>query len=123
MKHIEKTLLASLKEQLLGEQKNLIEELTDIGRENPQTGDWYAVPMENDGEADADYSDQADYVEEFESRSARLGELEKKLHDVRDALKKIEGGNYGVCEKSGQPIEIDRLQANPAARTCKAHMN
>lgn len=123
MKHIDKTLLTSLQEKLAGEQKNLIEELSGIGRENPQTGDWYAIPMESDGDADSDYSDQADYVEEFESRSARLGELEKKLKDVRDALEKIKEGTYGICEKSGQPIEIDRLEANPSARTCKAHMN
>jgi RNA polymerase-binding transcription factor DksA len=35
----------------------------------------------------------------------------------------MENGTYGVCEKSGKPIELDRLMANPAARTCKEMMN
>ncbi len=123
MKHIDTTLLASLTEMLETEKTTLRQELTHIGKENPITGDWYAVPEVTDGDADADYSDQADYVEEFESRSAQLGELEIRLRDVTDALEKINNNTYGVCEKSGEPIEIDRLKANPAARTSKAHMN
>lgn len=123
MKHIDTTLLASLTEMLETEKTTLRQELSRIGKENPQTGDWYAIPEVTDGDADADYSDQADYVEEFESRSAQLGELEIRLRDVVDALEKINNNTYGVCEKSGEPIEIDRLQANPAARTSKAHMN
>ena len=38
-------------------------------------------------------------------------------------LKKIEAGTFGVCEISGEPIEEDRLDANPAARTNKANIN
>lgn len=123
MKHIEQSVLKSLQASLEQEKENLRQELSHIGKENPETGDWYAVPEETDGEADADYSDQADYVEEFESRAAQLGELELRLKDVNDALEKINNGTYGICEKSGEPIELDRLQANPAARTSKAHMN
>lgn len=123
MKHITPELLAKLKQVLTNEQKSLTTELGKIGQENPETGDWYAIPPVTDGDADADYSDQADYVEDFESRAARLGELEKKLVDVRDALAKIDAGTYGICEKSGEPIELDRLEANPSARTAKAYMN
>lgn len=123
MKHIDKKTMGELAQTLNSEQLSLRQELSQIGKENPVTGDWYAVPMETDGDAESDYSDQADYVEDFESRSARLTEIEKRYKDVVDAIGKIEAGNYGICEKSGNPIEIDRLQANPAARTCKAHMN
>ena len=35
----------------------------------------------------------------------------------------IAAGTYGTCEVSGEQIEEDRLEADPAARTCKAHMN
>ena len=31
-------------------------------------------------------------------------------------------GTYGSCEISGEAIEVERLEANPAARTCKAHI-
>jgi Tfp pilus assembly PilM family ATPase len=49
--------------------------------------------------------------------------FEVGLQEVMTALTKIEEGTYGTCEVSGDEIETDRLEANPAARTCKAHMN
>lgn len=123
MNKIDKKTLAELKALLETEEATLRGELSSIGVQNATTGDWMAVPMETDGDAESDYTDQADYVEDFESRSARLGEIELRFKAVVDALKKIEDGKYGICEKSGEPIELDRLMANPAARTCKAMMN
>jgi RNA polymerase-binding transcription factor DksA len=38
------------------------------------------------------------------------------LHEVLEALRRIECGTYGVCEISGEPIEEKRLQAIPWAR-------
>jgi RNA polymerase-binding transcription factor DksA len=35
----------------------------------------------------------------------------------------IEKGAYGTCKICGEKIEEDRLEANPAAQTCKLHMN
>lgn len=123
MKNIDKKTLDQLRGMLESEKDTLFQELSAIGSQNPITGDWQAVPMETDGEAESDYTDQADYVEDFESRSARLSEMEKKYKDVVEAIEKMDKGTYGVCEKSGEPIELDRLMANPAARTCKAMMN
>lgn len=123
MNKIDKKTLAELKIMLETEEATLRGELSSIGIQNATTGDWMAVPMETDGDAESDYTDQADYVEDFESRSARLGEIEQRFKAVVDALKKMEDGTYGICEKSGEPIELDRLMANPAARTCKAMMN
>ena len=123
MKSLDKKSITELKSMLESELEIVQTELSAIGVQNSITGDWSAVPVETDGEAESDYTDQADYVEDFESRSARLGEIEKKYKDIVDALAKMEDGTYGICEKSGDPIELDRLMANPAARTCKAMMN
>jgi RNA polymerase-binding transcription factor DksA len=38
------------------------------------------------------------------------------LHEVFDALQRIERGTYGICETTGEPIEETRLQAIPWAR-------
>jgi RNA polymerase-binding transcription factor DksA len=123
MNKIDKKTLVELKGLLETEEVTLRGELSSIGVQNATTGDWMAVPMETDGDAESDYTDQADYVEDFESRSARLSEIELRFKAVVDALKKMEDGKYGICERSGEPIELDRLLANPAARTCKAMMN
>ncbi len=37
--------------------------------------------------------------------------------------RRIEDGTYGVCTVSGEEIETERLEADPAAKTCKAHLN
>ena len=43
--------------------------------------------------------------------------------EIDAALEKMEKGTYGICEVCNKPIEEDRLEANPAAKTCKEHMN
>lgn len=109
------------KEKLLAEKAVLEDDLNAIGKQDAQ-GDWSAVPQEQDG-AEPDEADQASFVEGFESRIARLGSLEARYSKIVSALQRIEEGTYGRCLKSGELIEEDRLEANPAAETCKAMMN
>ena len=40
----------------------------------------------------------------------------KTLHDIEIALEKIEKGNYGICEETGEPIETKRLEKQPWVR-------
>ena len=108
------------KAQLIEEKHRLVGELKKIGR-NVGADDWEATSAT---EIDtADETEMADKLEELTTNSAMVGELEKQLKDVDDALIKLDDGAYGICETCGLPIEEDRLGANPAARTCKAHMN
>ena len=109
-----KTALLAMLEEVTGELKTL-------GIHNPDNeSDWVATPPEDTGEADV--NDVADSAEEWGEKTATLALLETKWNDVRRALAKMEAGNYGVCEISGEPIEEERLLANPAARTCITHM-
>lgn len=113
---------APYKEKLEAELKLVTDELSSIGVVNPDNpNDWIATPEGVDvGEADPNVG--ADRVEEWDERRAILSQLETRFNNIKRALKKIEDGTYGVCEISGDPIEPDRLDANPAARTCKAHL-
>jgi len=45
----------------------------------------------------------------------------KLLHEINDALQRIEDGTYGICEGTGEPIPYARLEASPWARYCVAH--
>lgn len=111
------------KSRLVNELSSVTIELEELGIHNPQVKeDWIAVP----GEADvstADENEHADLAEDLEERTAELDELETRYNAIVRALKKIDAGTYGICEVNGEEIELDRLDANPAARTCKAHMN
>ena len=113
---------AHYKELLETEKSKLEGELKTVGRKNPSNpGDWEAVPQETAPEADP--ADVAVNIEGYEENAVILNDLELRYADVKDALERIEKGTYGICEVSGEPIEEDRLNADPAARTCKVHMN
>jgi RNA polymerase-binding transcription factor DksA len=106
----------------LEEEKTRLEaELSSVGRRNPSNpADWEAVPEDTGQEADP--NDRADKIEGYESNSSILNELEIRYNEVLQALDRIEKGTYGICEVSGEEIETDRLNADPAASTCKAHL-
>lgn len=113
---------AAYKDRLTQEKEKLEGELASIGRKNPSNpSDWEAVPSETGQEADP--NDAADLIEGFEANTAILKDLEARYQDVLAALARIEEGTYGTCETGGEAIEPERLDADPAARTCKAHLN
>lgn len=97
-------------------------DLSTVAIHNPDTGDWMAIP---DAEmiGNADQNVEADAVEEWNGRQALMAQLEIRYRNITRALQKITAGTYGICEISGQLIETERLQANPAARTSIANMD
>lgn len=46
---------------------------------------------------------------------------EHLLDEIDAALKRMEDGTYGTCEIEGTPIDFERLQALPWARTHLKH--
>lgn len=46
-----------------------------------------------------------------------LHQLEMEMREINAALERVREGDYGICEKTGKPIPIERLKANPLART------
>ena len=110
-----------IKEKLEKERDVILEELGDIGKLNPETGEWEATPEEQDV-PESDQNDMADRFEEFESRSSMMRVLEPRLKSILKALKDINKDSFGKCEVCKKDIEMTRLEANPAARTCKKHL-
>jgi len=110
------------KEKLEVELKTVEDELKTVGHINPSNpGDWEAQPEKNDT-VPADTNDVAEDITEYETNTAVLKELEIRFNEIKGALKKIQEENYGYCEIDGEPIEMERLKANPAATTCIKHM-
>lgn len=54
----------------------------------------------------------------FEKNLSMEKTLELSLYNANKALKKIEEGNYGLCEKCSGPINPERLEAFPSATAC-----
>lgn len=111
------------KVKLEEEKKLLEEELGTMGKVD-NTGDWQATPENEIAVQEVpDEADLADRSEDFEERSSKLDLLEKRLRDINDALERLSNGTYDKCEKCGGKIEAERLDVNPAAKTCKNCMN
>lgn len=110
---------ARLKEELAVVTK----ELEGLGVHNPKADeDWIPTP-EDTGETEPDPNIVADRSENWAERRGTLDALESRYNNLRHALAKVSTGTYGICEIEGTPIEEDRLEANPAARTCKKHID
>lgn len=109
------------KKRLESELKSLEKDLKTVGHKNTSNPkDWEAISNDVDINA-SDSADIADNIENYESNTAVLKPLEIQYNDVKRALEKIKKGTYGICEISGKPIEKERLEANPSARTDIKH--
>lgn len=110
-----------IKEKLEKERDELLEEMKDMGKLDMETGEWETTPEELDY-PDTDDNDKADRFEDFEARSSMMKTLEPRLQNILKALKSINKESFGKCEVCKKDIEMTRLEANPAARTCKKHI-
>lgn len=49
----------------------------------------------------------------------RVRDRERKLIlKIKEALKRIEDGTFGICEICGEPIDLKRLEARPVTTLC-----
>ncbi len=55
---------------------------------------------------------------EREKNAALITVLERKLQDIDSALRSIDKGQYGICERCAKPIETERLEVKPDATLC-----
>lgn len=98
-------IIARERHKLLEEQKRIAGELERL-RE--------ALKVEVD--VDAEEGDP-DLIER-EKNVALVSQLEVKLTRVQAALRAIEKGKYGICERCGQEIPTERLEVRPDATLC-----
>lgn len=109
--------LEELRGALEAEKDSVDEELASHGK---NSGGSWSGSSESEGE-EADPIDAADNIEELSINVPLVAELEKRRKEIEDALERMDEGTYGACETCEEPIPFDRLEANPAARTCITH--
>lgn len=64
---------------------------------------------------EADELDKAAAAEDLRTRLRFLDRQIKLLPKLHEALRRIEGNEFGYCEVTGEPIGIRRLLARPTA--------
>jgi len=91
--------------------QRLLEWRNELLRESGQT----LANMQNTSVQEPDIADRASLESEraLELRTRDRGR--KLISKIDDALRRIDTGDYGFCEDSGEPINIRRLMARPIA--------
>lgn len=110
-----------IKERLEEERDILLKQMKDIGRLDKETGEWETTPEELNF-PESDENDKADRFENFEARSSTMKTLESRLNNILKSLKELNKESFGKCEVCKKDIEMARLEVNPAAQTCKKHL-
>ena len=107
---MKKERLASFKKRLLEKHEQLAD---GVGRSAT-----YGKDQEDDAIKDLGDQANAAYTREF---FFELGNGDRRLlRDVVAALRKIDDGSFGNCERCGETIADKRLEALPFARHCVA---
>ncbi len=75
-----------------------------------------SAPRDPEGPDVGDAMDEVARVSEHEESGARNERDKGRLIQIDNALAKMERGEYGVSEDSGEPIGFGRLRAVPWAR-------
>lgn len=112
------------KEQLENEKELLEKELEGIAVPNEHADGGFQA-REDDFSSEPPSVDPVEVGAELESLTRNesiTNELEERFHMVEEALERLENDTYGICTQCGEEIETERLDANPAAPTCIAHM-
>lgn len=92
--------LTKWKEELLAESRETLDHLKEENWQEPDVNDRATVETET-------------------SLELRTRDRYRKLLDKIDgALRRIERGEYGFCEETGEPIGLRRLDARPIATLC-----
>jgi DnaK suppressor protein len=102
--------LAELRRELETQRENLRREIEEQGG-NPDV-DEAAIDVERG------FADSAHSTAERARLLSVMKALRANLRWVDRALTKMELGTYGVCERCGRPIAIERLEALPWAILC-----
>jgi RNA polymerase-binding protein DksA len=103
-----------LKAKLEEEKSRLQKELGNFANptDNPEN---FETKFEDFGR---DEDETASEVEKYTDDLALENNLESQLKEVDDALERMAGGKYGICENCGEEIDVERLKAYPAAKIC-----
>ncbi len=70
--------------------------------------------------APADELDEARALAEVETHASLIEAAEKRLQAIDNALERLAGTHYGLCEECGNEIPVERLQVLPFTTYCIA---
>ena len=96
--------LEHFRQLLLASRADLVAEIAALNETTPGEAD-----------RDGDQTDHASAETERDMVDINRARVERLLSDVEHALVRIARGTFGICLDTGEPIELNRLEAEPTA--------
>nr|WP_243451785.1 RNA polymerase-binding protein DksA [Sphingosinicella soli] len=97
--------------QLAYFRKKLLSWKDDIHREAKET----LVQLQKEPLQEADATDRASSETDWSIELRARDRQRKLINKIDAALRRIDAGEYGFCEVTGEPISLKRLDARPIA--------
>lgn len=107
--------IKKIQQQLKEEEVRLEAELESFTKKNPHNANDFNANFPEFGEKD---EDNATEVATYSDNLTLERTLEATLRDVKNTLKRIEKGEYGICKYCKKPIDENRLLARPTSSSC-----
>lgn len=108
--------LEQFRNRLLAEKENIERDLKVFAVEDKTAPGGWRAKRPDFGADTNDREEREDESEEYRTELSLERELETRLVNINAALAKMDQGRYGVCEKCGKDIEVERLRVNPEAQ-------
>lgn len=112
---LDKETLKRIRQQLQGERADLVkqqEELEEDSFEGSQSDLTGEVGL------DEDFADAGTATFDRERDLSIRNNIRDLIEQIDRAVRRIDDGNYGTCERCGQPIDAARVKALPHASLC-----
>jgi len=106
--------VASIRDLLFGERERASQRVAALEREFGDLAEAASAP----GTDDEHDPEGATLAFERQRAAALLEQARAHIASVDAALRRLDEGNFGRCERCGRPIGEDRLAARPTATTC-----
>lgn len=103
--------LRAIREGLLEERAALITTAADLDAE-ADVKNW------REGGFDDDPADAGSASFERETAQSLSKHARKLLEQIDDALRRMDAGTYGICQRCGERIDVARIEALPYAELC-----
>jgi len=111
----DKKQLTEIRRQLESERGNLLAQLEEL---TADSFDGTQSDMTGEVGLDDDFADAGSATFERERDLSIQNNVRDLIDQMNRAIQRIEDGNYGTCERCGNPIEAARLKALPHALLC-----
>lgn len=106
--------LERVRQRLLARREEVTAEIDQMATEIQ----WIGTDQGDEGSGGNHMGDDGSNVSEAERLSTISADLQDVLNQTDSALHRLDDGSYGICQRCGQPIAEERLDAFPFVTYC-----